>query len=818
MSDSFKNNLKSVAIALGIFLFLSLAYTYPSLEGNVLSQHDNVSWQGMSKEAKDFYDKTGESPLWTNSMFGGMPTYTHYLAGVPQANYAIQEFIQSILPKPAYFLFFAMVGFFILLSSMKVNRWIAIIGAIAYAFGSYNVQIIAAGHDTKMLSIAFMPIAFAGMISLYRGKYLAGGLMALTGLAFTIQNGMYQIDYYLIIVMFLLGIGFLMKAIQSGELKKFSLATVILIGCGILSILPSLMYVSLTKEYGNLTMRGGQSELTITNKDKKANGGLDKDYAFQWSQGVGEVFTLFVPNLYGGGGSTGLYWGSQPFVAGPFYFGILTMLLLVLGLLIIQNRMKWALFAIGIFGILLSLGDNFSSFNYLLFDHLPMYNSFRTPSMSMVIPGLTFTIIAFWALHAFLSDEMDAKGRWDALKKSVIITGGLVFLLGIGGSVLMDFKGDNDEELKGQIAQQYKQQGANQMQIQQGVQSAYENIVSERSDAARTDGLRSLFFLVLGGLILWMFTKEKLDKSKAVLLIGVLFVLDLTLLDWRYLNGDNYMDQETYSAQFLPRPVDLDVKKDTDPYYRVFDLSRNVYNDAMQAYHHKCIGGYHPAKMESYQDLIDVHLTPGKKLNQQVLNMLNTKYIIFNAGNQPVSQPNPGACGNAWFVRHIKKVNSADEEMLALDAPQIGDTATMVNPFQPLETAVVRNTELGNEPISFVKSDSAFIKLTEYSLNHLYFESSNPEDGFAVFSDIYYNLGWTATIDNKEAEIIKTNYLLRGLFIPKGNHTIKFVFMPNTYTKYRPLTMYSSYLILLLILGGVVLLVKDGMKKENKTS
>lgn len=813
MNEAFKSNLKNSLIAIAIFLGLALAYSYPALQGNVLNQHDNAQWKSMSWEPRSHYDETGETPLWSNAMFGGIPTYTTYMNGLTQVMYSIQDFFQNALPKPVMFFFFGMLGFFILLRSFKINNWWAIFGSIVYCFGTYNLQITAVGHDTKMLSIAFMPIAIAGMLQLYRGKYIKGAFLSLLGLSLTIQNGMYQVLYYLLIIMVLLGVGFFIKALLDKNLKKFGIATIIMILCGVLAVLPNLFGVTLTKEYGKYTMRGGQSELTLNNEGKEAkkNGGLDKDYAFSWSQGVGETMTLFVPNLYGGSGQ--LYWGAQPFVAGPIYFGILTMMFMVLGLFIIRNRLKWVLFCIGLFGAFLAMGKNFSMLNYFLFDNLPMYNSFRTPSMAMTIAAVIFVFLAAWGVQAFISDKVTKDERWKSLKFSLIIVGGITLILGLGSGLFMDFKGSGDENMKARMTQQYQQQGAQPAQIQQAVNNAFSGIYEERAEVARNDGFRSLLFLFIGGLLLFLFIKDKIDKTKLMLFLGLAFAADVVFIGSRYLNEESYVEESEYEQQFAPRAVDLQIKQDPDPYYRVLDLSVNTYNNANQAIHHKCIGGYHPAKLENYQDLIDVQMTPGKMLNAEVLNMLNTKYII---GQNQQAYPNPTACGNAWFVNNIKKVKTADEAMLALNAGQIGDTAVVANAFKPKETAVVREKELSaNDAISFTKDSSSQISLTEYSLNHLNFESNNNNAGFAVFSDIYYPLGWKAYVDNKEVKIINTNYALRGIYIPAGAHKVKFEFIPETYTKLKWLPGVSSILILLIILGLGGILIKQELQLKE---
>lgn len=344
----------------------------------------------------------------------------------------------------------------------------------------------------------------------------------------------------------------------------------------------------------------------------------------------------------------------------------------------------------------------------------------------------------------------------------------------------------------------------------------YNAIVDDRPSIAMKDSLRSLLFLLLAAGILWLYIKNKLEMQKAILALGIVIAIDLISMGMRYLNADNYRSADEYDAQFVPRPVDNQILQDKDPYYRVYDLSTDPYNDAMGAYHHKLVGGYHPAKMETFQDLIDNQLQPGSKLNGEVLNMLNTKYIIFNAqGGKPAAQPNPNACGNAWFVNTVQLVDNADAEILALNAENIGDTAKMANPFRAKETAIVQKKHWKAGTTTFEKDSSRQIALAKYGLNNLTFASSSSKDGFAVFSDIYYPLGWKAFIDGKEANIVKTNYVLRGLAIPAGNHKIEFVFKPETYFKWGKVSLISSILILLVLLGGLGLGIKNGLKQQE---
>ncbi|HNB80685.1 MAG TPA: YfhO family protein, partial [Chitinophagaceae bacterium] len=817
---------------------ISLIYSLPALQGKELKVHDTVSWMAMSQEARTWYEKTGENPMWTNSMFGGMPTYTTYMKGKNYV-YSLQEIIVDFLPKPAFFFFIAMACFYLLMMSWRVNKWIAMTGAIAYAFAAYNLQIITVGHNTKMFSIAYLPLVLAGMHWLYRGRYLVGAGTSLLALSLLISNSMIQVDYYLIVfILPAFVLGYAIEAFREKKIKSFVISSALMLLAGILSVGPSLDQVLVSKEYAKLTMRGGQSELTLDKKEKKTNGGLDKDYAFRWSQAIGESFTLLVPNLYGGGSRTDVgtgsktyevmsqlageenaanfaknapsYWGPQPGLAGPNYFGAILVLLFVLGILVVRSPFKWVATALALLGLLLSWGDHFKGFNYFLFDHLPYYNNFRTPSMAMVITGLALAFLALMALQEWFSEQADTVKLIAALKKALIITGGLCLLLGPGSRFFFSFKGDNDQRLKQQLVQMF---GNNE----QAATQVFDALQEDRPSMAMKDGLRSLVFVLLAGGVLWLFARRKIKTTMALASVGILVAVDLLSLGTRYLNDDSYMEKEEFEAQFKPGPVDQQILQDKDPYYRVFDLSTDTYNDAMGAVHHKMVGGYHPAKLESYQDLIDHQLqTAAGKMNGEVLNMLNTKYIIFNGrDNTPAVQPNLNACGNAWFVKNVKLVDNADQEMLSLNAANIGDTARVPNAFEARTMAVVQKKYWKENINEFTPDSSSQIQLTKYGLNDLSFESKNSQAGFAVFSDIYYPLGWKAYVDGKEQEIIKTNYLLRGLMLPAGNHKIEFRFRPETYLKWNTLSMLSSVLILIIVAAGIGLGLKNEFVNKN---
>lgn len=806
-------------ILIAAFAVIAWLYAYPALSGKELAQGDNIHWKGMSHEAQQEYEKTGEPVLWTNSMFGGMPTYTFFLGKTNNFVYYIQTTLESVFPKPGYFFFIAMVCFFLLMRVIGINRWLAGIGALAYAFSTYNPIIISAGHDTKMMAMAYMPGVIAGILLLYRGRWLAGA--ALAGITFALMFSMqhHQIVMYMGIILIGLVIGLFVIAIREKQVGRFFIAsaitlTVLAIGAG-----PSLPPFLTSLEYAKTTMRGGQSELTITRKpgETKKNGGLDKDYAFLWSNGIGETFCILVPYLYGGSSGEDIahaqatvdagwqydrvptYWGPQPSLSGPVYFGAVICFLFVLGLLVIRSPHKWWIAAVCLLAIMMSWGKHFAGFNYWIFDNVPKMNVFRTPSMVLVIPQLLFPVVAVWGIQEALNnykDETQRNALWKNVRLAAIITGGLALLLGVGGGMFFDFTNPVKD-------------------------APYKDLVSalkeDRAAMARNSGLLSAFYIALAAGLLWAYVKGKIKPTFLMAGLAFIIAIDLIPTAWRYLNAGNYRESDEYAQNFTPRPVDQQVQAmaQGDPYYRVLDVSNDVYNDATQAYFHKCIGGYSPAKMEIYQDLINVHMSD-RGFNSQVLNMLNARFFIVSAGQgQAQVIPNPAALGNGWFVSEVKQVATADEEILSMNAVKLGDTVlNKPGDFNPRQTAIVRNKFA--EQLKGLQpgvDSSASVKLAKYGLNDIHYTSSNTKEGLAVFSDIWYPYGWKAMIDGKEVPIIRANYVLRALRVPAGNHKIDFVFHPQKFYTGNTIAGISSLLLYILLIAAIIFAVR-GRKEE----
>ena len=792
-------------LAIVVFAAVSLVYCLPQLQGKKLSQHDNISWQGASHEAMTYHESTGKDVLWSNSMFGGMPSYTEYI-GASNTNYTsyIQVILQAI-GKPAYFFFIAMVCFYLLMRVLGVDKWLSMIGAFAYAFSSYNAIIISVGHETKMLTMGYIPAAIAGLYLIYKQKWLPGAALWGVTIALMTMNNHFQVIYYYLFIFLSFGVVMLFIAVKEGKIKEFVISSAIAIVVGLIGVGPSMPSLLTTQEYAKETMRGGGSELST--KEKKTNGGLDKEYAFRWSNGIGETFCLMIPYLYGG--SSGepadwapktneavggkyeklpLYWGPQPFLSGPVYFGAIVCFLFILGVIVVKSPHKWWIIAASFIGIMLSWGKNFEGINYFLFDHLPMLNKFRTPSMALVIPQFLFPLLGIWGVNEIMKNKEDKAAMLKSLKIAAGIAAGLCVLLGVGGSMFFDFKGAGDAQMPAEIVKALQE---------------------DRASLAMVSGIKSAAFILLAAGLLWAFISDKIKPTVLVGGLALAIAIDLLPVAHTYLNENNYEDAAAYDSIFEPREADKEIMRDKDPYYRVLDLSRDTYNDAVQAYFHKCVGGYSPAKMEMYQDLIDRHMSHG--FNSEVLNMLNTKYIIVGGQKSaPRPMPNPNACGNAWFVDEVKWVNTADEEINGLEAPGLGDTVANTNGFHPKKTAIMRNTfskDMGN--YVFGKDSAAAIKLTQYGLDELSFASSNSKDGLAVFSDIYYAAGWKAFVDGRETPIMKADYVLRAIKIPAGQHKIEFRFHPDSFYKGRNIAMVSSILIILICLGALFQMMKQ---------
>lgn len=804
-----KNNfLKSLLphlIATGIFTALTWAYMYPLLQGKDLAQHDTVQSTGMSREVVEYHEKTGEYPLWTNTMFCGMPAYQIYLMFNSNPFTHIVGSIRNFFPGDAHLVFLLMLGFYILLFTFTRDTWVAAIGAVGFAFSSYNFINIDAGHMTKVRCIALMAPILAGFIAAFRGRILFGAALVAFTLAMQIRSNHFQITYYTMLAGGIIGIFYLMIALKEKQLLNFTKATGALLLAIALGIGSNIAQLWTTYEYSKETIRGGTSELS----EKKLSG-LDEDYAFSWSYGKLETFTLLIPNYMGGASQEPLgddshlakelikkgvpknqvkkivaegaptYWGDQPFTSGPTYFGAITCFLFLFGMFVVRNPVKWVFLAIAILTIMLSWGKNFETFNLLFFHYFPFYNKFRTPAMILSVANLAFVFVAGLAVHEILNGKFSGKEVKDALIKSVAITAGLVFIAGIAGSYFFDFKAEVDARL---------------------ADSGWpvKALQDDRAAMMRADAFRSLLFILLAGAAVWAYIEQKIKANYLLAGLGALILIDTWTVAKRYLNDSDFVKKTERENLYRPSKADLEIKQDTDLYYRVLNLTTSTFNDALTSYHHFSIGGYHAAKIRRYQDLIEKQITPSMQRlskglsndNIPVLNMLNMRYIIAKDDNVI---RNPNAMGNAWFVLNYQIVENAEAEMQAL------------NSFNPAATAIadkrfenyLAGLQLSGEP-------SGTITLTSYHPDTLAYQSQSNTEQLAVFSEIYYDKGWQAYIDGKPAEHIRANYVLRAMRIPAGEHAIQFIFKPRSYYTGVKISLASAWLTIFLVLGIIVI-------------
>lgn len=820
----FKTSVLPHVIAILIFVALSYVYLLPLLKGEVLAQHDYTQAMGQQHEVTEYADKTGEQALWTNSMFSGMPTVQIWLDYPTNLVGRLYVFIQDIFVKETDILFFLLIGVYLTLYPLTKNVWISTAGAIAFAFASFNMISIEAGHLNKVLAMAFMAPIIGGIMLSYNGKWLAGALLTGFFLAVQVRAGHIQITYYTLIAGALLALFYAGNAIANKQLPLFAKGTAALVFASLLAVGTNTAQLWGSYDYSHATIRGGKSELSnVKVEDKK--GGLTKEYAFNWSQGIGETMTILVPNLMGGGSSgdyegtqsydkmlgllkqngypqkeaekvanqiagSELYWGDQPFTSGPIYFGAIVCFLFVLGMFVIKHPIKWALFGVAILTIMLAWGKNFEAFNYFVFDHFPMYNKFRTPTMILTITNLIFVLVGFLALKE-LWETKDKAATLKQLKIAAGIIGGILLLFVVAGGLFFDFTGLP----KGQ----------------EYIDAATK--IADRQSLLRADAFRSLLLVLAGAGVVWALLTDKLKKQYAVAIIGVLILGDLWTVSKRYLNDDDFISKSEYDQLFVPSAADQAILQDKDLSYRVLDFAGGApFTNASTSYFHKSIGGYHAAKLRTYQELIENQISKDMATLQQglkqgsvpenipVLNMLNTRYIMFGKKATEVVR-NPHAAGNAWFVENVLTVNSADEELYGLSN------------IDTRKTAIVRNT-FADQLNGFNPSPdpNGSIELIEYQPDALKyaFKSSNKE--LVVFSEIYYPDGtsWKAFIDGNPVSHFRADYVLRAMVVPAGEHTIEFKFEPTYYKVGGTLSLVSSLLIFIGLGVFIYLRVKKG--------
>jgi|FLOH01.1.fsa_nt_gi hypothetical protein len=832
MNDTkIKKNAIAYITAIAAFLIITLVYFSPLLEGKKLKQHDITMFKGMSKEIADHRDATGEEALWTNSMFGGMPAWQISVQYPGNLTSYIDKIVTLWLPYPANYVFLYFLGFFILLLVLKIDPWVSLVGAIAFALSSYFFIILGAGHTSKAHAIGYMAPVMAGIILAFRGKYWQGALLTAVALALEIRSGHLQITYYLLIIVIVYGIFKLVEAIIQNQLTHFFKATGILLIAAILAVSTHSTNLWATYDYGKDTMRGAP-ELTKNAENKSS--GLDRDYITDWSYGIGETWSLMIPNVKGGASGllgnvdaikeadpayrnaisqqSNAYWGDQPGTSGPVYVGIIVMFLFILGMFIVDNRLKWVLFTVTILSILLAWGRNWMPFTDFFIDYIPGYNKFRAVSMTLVIAEFAIPVLAFLALGKLVTDPGILKTKKNSLYYSFGLTGGILLLFYIAPSMFFDFLNTNE---KFQFADLLKGNNADQVGI---YMSSLENV---RISIFRADVGRSLIFVNLAALLVYFYSSNKIKSGGLIAGLGLLILIDMVSVNRRYLNNDNFIRAKQFDIPFKASAADNYILNDKNPDFRVLDLSKSTFNDASCSYFHKSIGGYHGAKLNRYQDLIEEHiqqeiqsitgvLKEGVTLakidmmfaQQQVLNMLNMKYVIVNPDAMPLI--NNSAFGHAWFANNVTMVASADEEINALSKNNLKNTAVVDNRFA---------AEL--EGKQFTRDSTSSITLVDYQPNNLLYNFNSSSEQLVIFSEIYYDKGWNAYIDGIEVPYLRANYVLRALVVPSGKHEIEFKFEPRIWVIGERISFAGSLLLILLLITGIVFEVKNYIRKNS---
>ncbi|MFA5556686.1 MAG: YfhO family protein [Flavobacteriaceae bacterium] len=792
------------------FVVVALIYFYPVLLGKEIYQPDIVQYIGMAKEQNDFRQAEDTEPYWTNSAFGGMPTY-QLGAKYPHNYVKSLDSVLRFLPRPADYLFLYFIGFYILLSALRIKPLKAFIGALAFGFSTYLIIILGVGHNAKAHAIAYMPMVVAGVLLVFQRKYILGGILTMIAAALEIQANHFQMTYYLLFLLIIIGVYYSYKLIKAKDFKPLIYSLGIFLIAGILALGANATNLMATSEYAKVSTRS-KSELTVNpdGSPKTSQNAMTYEYITEYSYGKAESLNLIVPRLFGGGNSEKLdensevhqylvnqgipyeyvgqfrdnfgrtYWGDQPIVAAPAYIGAVVFFLFVLALFVEKRKIKYVFVAGALLSLLLSWGKNFPLLTDFFINNVPMYNKFRAISSIQVILELCIPVLAVLGLASFLKTSKEE--QWDSLKKSGIISLGLLVVLLLGKG-MFSFTSPNDEYLINYLNQ-----------IVQDNSFGYgfmEALQSDRAQMYSSDLVRSILLVIFSGIILFLFHKDKLKTNTAIILIGILMVGDLFLVGKNYVNESSFVHSYEMAEPFKPTPADHVILEDTS-HFRVFEF-QGAMSSARTSYFHHSVGGYSAVKPKKIQELYDYQIAKG---NQQVLNMLNVKYILdTDEEGNAIPMQNDDAYGNAWFVNQVEVVDSADEVIKSLE--NINKNTAVLN----LKDFPIKAKEVAN--IHFETDSLSSIELIEYKPNYLKYQSQNQNDGLAVFSEIYYPKGWIAMIDGNEAEIFEVNYTLRALQIPKGNHTIEFRFEPQVVKKGSSIALTSSLIMILLIAGGI---------------
>jgi hypothetical protein len=799
-----------------LFTVISFAYFFPVLEGRKINAHDTKVYEGSSKEISDYRDKYGKEPLWTNSMFSGMPAYLISVKYPGNLFKHLDNFLK-LYKTPVAALFLSMLGFYIMLLFFRVNPWLAMAGAIAYGFSSYLFVSLSAGHNTKAYAMAYMAPVIGSVVYSFRKNLLAGASLFALFLAMQIMANHFQITYYTGIIVLVFGIFELVNAIKTRTVPAFLKSFGVLVGAALIAFSVNFASLYSTWEYSKESTRGKSELSKAAGTNEK---GLDPEYITQWSYGIGESFTFLVPNLKGGAtapfdsdsetvkalrknnmgqaqGQLFRYWGNQPSTSGPVYFGAVVLFLFVLGLFIIKGREKWWILTAAVLSLLLSWGKNLMPLTSLFIDFFPGYDKFRAVSMTLVMAGVLVPLLGVLALKEISEGTVNRDKAARSVLLAALITGGLAFsfllIPGLAGSFLRP-----DESSLPESAAWIK-----------------EAMATDRKAMLRADALRSVILIAGGAALIWFYLKNRIKPGYALMGLTALFLVDLVPVDARYLGSSNFETKRAASNSFAPSVADKEILSDEGE-FRVLNLTVSVFNDASTSYHHQSIGGYSGAKMKRYQELIETSLTDdinslitslrsassmeeaeGVLGSLGTLNMLNTRYIILDPGSSPLL--NRYASGNAWLVNRVTLVENADAELEAISS------------INPLQVVVVDRRFAEQVPVTEMQTTPGdTIYLSSYEPNLLTYKAELSSERVAIFSEIYYKYGWKASIDGNPAEHFKANYVLRGMTLPAGSHTVTFSFEPESYETGNKVSLAGSVLLLILLIASVLPYLKPG--------
>jgi len=796
-----------------LFIIASLAYFNPVLQGKAIFQSDIAQYKGMAKERNDYKESTGIESYWTNSAFGGMPTY-QLGANYPHDYVKKLDRLIRFLPRPADYLFLYLIGFYILMLCMKVEYRLAVLGALAFGFSTYLIIILGVGHNAKAHALAYIPMVLGGIILVFRKKYLVGFILTAVAMALEISANHYQMTYYFMLLVLIFGLVYLVYAIKDKTLKHFFTSVGILVLAVILAIATNATSLMATKEYADWSTRG-KSELTI-NPDgsaKEIKDGLDSDYITHYSYGITESLDLVVPRMFGGSNHEDLgkdskayefligqglqpsraiefskdlplYWGDQPGTSAPAYIGAVLFFLFIMGLFLVKRKFVLWLLGGTILSLFLSWGKNFPALTNFMIDYFPLYNKFRAVSSIQVVLELCVPILGILGLKKLFKSSTKKKAKMNALQFAAIISGGVLVLIFLMKG-FFDFESFRDASM-----------------IQRGFPEDLMTMVQRDREAVYiNDTIRSLVYILLTALIIFLFIKEKLKKNSVVIGLGALILFDLVGVNLRYVNKEDFVRSRAVERPFQASDIDNAIQQDNEV-FRVFNPQEGL-NGARTSYFHQSLGGYHAAKPGKLEDLFEYHLYDN---NIEVLNMLNVKYII-QQDDEGRSFPavNDDRNGNAWFVEKMIPVANADEEILALKGLNSKTTAVINTTVYPEITKLSYNLD-----------SLATTKLIDYRPDYLNYETKNNNAGFVVFSEMHYPKGWKSFIDGKEAQHIKVNYALRGMKVPAGNHKIEFKFEPEVVKTGSQIALGSTIILGLLILGGILFSLRKPKRKVKK--